>query len=292
MSRPCFCDGTNDSCRFCGGTGILPDDLDSLSGHTHYEFASKTEGNAGEHPPKEHSGFLPAELVMGPKAYGRSGRRKNRKSYLIGVQQPRLKSSPSASLPFERILSTDTESLPSMSQKDFLSSIGQCPNCGSKYRKDVLERHIPRCSVAKVDSSAISKSHAATPLVRADQHSQETNPHPTLLRTSSPERRYEVCPVCNVIVRFERFERHMLKVHKTKYSPPPGTVTQLPNFSLQMVTCSKCGAKVRPELLGRHFRKSHSVLKKKKKKRKKGKSHTKREPRLVSGGLPGLGKRR
>jgi len=34
MSRSCVCDGNNENCRYCGGTGMLPDRLGAALGET------------------------------------------------------------------------------------------------------------------------------------------------------------------------------------------------------------------------------------------------------------------
>jgi len=208
MSRPCFCDGTNDSCRFCGGTGILPDDLDSLSGHSHYEFASKDEGNTGGRLPEEHSGFLPAELVLGRRRH--SAGRKNRKSRSIAVEQSRLTTSPSPSPLATKKPTTLPKLSPLQNGEDFLTSIGECPNCGLKYRKDVLKSHISKCQKKNPTRLSLSSQHKRN-THEIPETQEATAPIPmTSFRTGL---KCEPCPFCKAMVRSDRLSKHIVKVH-------------------------------------------------------------------------------
>ncbi len=310
MSRSCVCGGSNENCRFCNGSGILPDHLDSFVGRPVNKVEPGAMGKTNGHVGSEDSQIAQPPLILCPKDCKLLIKPETLAAHIARVHKPKWKP-------------------PKISS----SAYTHCPFCNTKLRKDelrkhqvkwhadklnlagtavvqsptsptpYLENHVPTAgaklprnsavvSAVQNPKSSIEGSTKHQIIVNLPGHIQRVKQQQAAQAFANAKLRCVPCPSCAAPVRADRIQRHMLKVHKTNYSPPPGSVTQLANFSLQMVTCSKCGAKVRPELLARHFRKSHSVLKKKKKKRKKRKSYSKREPRLVSGGLPGLGKRR
>ena len=125
MGRPCVCDGSNESCRFCNGNGVLPDSLDSISGHPLYEFSAHNDNQTEAPSPNHHSGFLPAEFVLGPSHKGRN------KSHKSKVHKSSLKSPQHSG-------SVQPEPLPSDGTADFLSTFGQCPSCGFRFLKGHL----------------------------------------------------------------------------------------------------------------------------------------------------------
>jgi hypothetical protein len=237
MSRSCVCGGSNENCRYCGGTGMLPDRLGAALDETLHRVAD-AQLNTG-------SGKVRQKLVS-----------------------HRLKGKPvTPRAPDQRRIKRISVRPP--------ANLVPCPQgCGAMVSARKLARHLRKIHHLAPDASPNVHNLATTAPVQ-----------------NSSVVRYEACGICNSKVRADRIQRHMLKVHKTANPVVPNSTVKVADPSLAVATCPKCKAKLRADRLESHIRWAHRG-RKKRKRRKKGKANDPRPPRIVSGGLPGLGKRR
>jgi hypothetical protein len=304
MSRSCLCGGNNENCRYCNGSGILPNRLDSVVGRPANKFGTGEIG-IDAHVGGEQSQVNHPALVLCPKGCKLFIKPEALAGHIARVHKPKWKP-----------------------PKVCFSAYTNCPNCNTKLRKDALQKHIKRWHANRLSTAGTSVVNGQTSST-FESEGQRLKDTPQLSRiavqkpTSSipPAKKHQIivglpgqspvvreqiaqslsnaklscvpCPHCAAPVRSDRIQRHMLNVHKAKYSAVPDALAKVSVGGSPMVTCPNCQTKLRPERLERHIDWVHSGRRKgKKKKRKKGKANFKREPRLVSGGLPGLGKRR
>jgi hypothetical protein len=309
MGRSCVCGGSNENCRFCNGSGVVPDRLDSVVGRPVNKFEPGGVGNTKSHIERRESQVGRPSLVLCPKGCKLLIKSDALAGHLARVHKAKP-GSPKASS----------------------SAYTHCSFCNTKLRKDELQKHQVKWHADKLNlpvTAAIQSqtnqkpytpNHAPNLAAKAPQNAQTLTGASNLRDSIKAATKNQIviplpshnqvakkqisqtpanarlscvpCPRCAAPVRADRIQRHMLKVHKTSFAVVPGIPAKVVESSSSMVTCPNCLARLRPERLERHIGWVHSGRRKKRKKSKKGKTCEKREPRLVSGGLPGLGKRR
>jgi hypothetical protein len=209
MSRSCVCGGSNENCRFCGGSGSISDGLASA-------LVSHVGRPASENVPYVESGKAgrgtTARLIPCPQGCGarvRPGRmgRHLRKAHGIFSMSPQ-----------PPIISNEIKSNPRQTESTYRS----CPICGAEISADFIGRHL-----AGVHSNRDYLPEV--PLIRAEHKtgsnhagSPSTVPHPIATSTKSTtgslksDRKYEICPECRANVRSTQMSYHRAKAHNRR----------------------------------------------------------------------------
>jgi hypothetical protein len=294
MSRSCVCDGNNENCRFCCGTGVLPD-LDRLWSVRRRPIgklarppvnlipcpkgcgASLKPSNLSRHLTKAH----PAAPVVPPKPESPT------QSHIApndiwhkcetcsvceaNVRTDRMEKHMAKA--HKRTLATHQQPTPASSNEPSSTTGGslalRCPFCGMTLNVDRVRKHITR---AHRNTLSYQLMEEAIRKLNIAHENAQASPH-------------EITP---------ELIRHRAEAKETTNVVSSSTGSSATENSLPMTICLKCKARVRKDRLERHIRRAHSGRKKskKRKKRRKKKSDARPYLRIVSGGLPGLGKRR
>lgn len=194
MSRSCVCAGSNENCRFCGGTGTLPDLLgdalaDSLQRLVLEPGArgtSKVRGRLVSHRVRARRSSSQINLIRCPEGCGAFLNPRKVARHLSKVH--------------------GRPSTPPQKQEDPIPVIG-----------------VPS---KRLDSpAAVNRPKSASaPKVRANVRPVTENIE-TAARQLAKLRRarssFEVCPVCKARLKATRLEKHLRKVHRKRVSRSP-----------------------------------------------------------------------
>ncbi len=110
----------------------------------------------------------------------------------------------------------------------------ECPNCHAMVREARFERHVNEACVAR--RGIASRTRAA----------RSMRPAPDRARIVGPADEYVTCPCCAVEVLAPQ-----LPAHHRRHKAMPSIVTerQAARFGVRAVSCSRCGGRVRVDLL-------------------------------------------
>jgi hypothetical protein len=206
MSRSCVCGGSNENCRFCGGSGSISNGLASA-------LVSHVGRPKSENVPYTGSGKADwgttARLIPCPQGCGarvRPGKmgRHLRKAHGILSMSPQ-----------PPIISSGIKSNPKQTESTYRS----CPICGAEIRADFVGRHLaevhpnrdylPEVPLVRAEHQTDSKQYGSPSPV---PHSIATSTRSTTGSLKSG-RKYEICPECRANVRSTRIKYHMAKAH-------------------------------------------------------------------------------
>lgn len=318
MSRSCVCGGSNENCRFCSGSGTIPDGLASaLVTHIGRPDSEYMVPGGSQQGKKRTTVRAPRNLIPCPKGCGAmvsSLRLERHVKKIHGVvpATPTQDEGPHQIHSVQNDIEKPVAAMPTVTR-----TLENVPTGIAGFVKKLRDA---KASVEGLTRSLISTVHNGP------------NPMQSHAGSKKSSQTFEVCAVCKAKVRATRIGMHMAKVHKQRPALPsasakvkvsskypasrisvihpdpsyvpkassdtssavssvrvnaPATTTGRKVESL-LETCPVCKASVRPDRMSRHFLKAHSG----RKKRKGKKSHGSHEPYFVSGGLPSLGKRR
>ena len=208
MSRSCVCGGTNENCRYCGGTGMIPDRLGAALDATLQRLQLENSPTEDiKFSPKRKSSQISIkprptiEWVQCPKGCGRWVNPRKLKRHLNRVHTTNPASSQMANASL-------TSPKPSKAERKYET----CPVCWAKVRVERINGHVARVHTNRPVATATSQPHRitaeATKSVRMSPVSRKV------------ESEYETCPLCKVRVRASRINRHMRKAHKRTPTNP------------------------------------------------------------------------
>jgi hypothetical protein len=324
MVHSCVCGGSNENCRFCNGSGILPDRLGAALGVTIQRVALKnTPTDDIKASSKRRSPAVsinPSPVVRWIKCPKGCGRWVNPSEINRHFKKAHAISSGGS----EQTVS-QSPTIPNTLKPERIYKV--CPICKATVKVDRFERHMFKAHKRSLGCATSPQIQAAGPIA---------NRQPPVVLPSRPvsmtaRKHGPPCPFCGTKLSLDRIRKHINKAHSRTLSyqqieeaieklklacrqAPGFTQVQeetLDTVKLQETTkavalnarsvvpaeplpttiCPKCKAKVRVDRFDRHIRRGHSGRKRRKKGKKK-KSSDWKPLRFVSGGLPGLGKRR
>lgn len=240
MSRSCICGGANENCRFCNGSGVLPDLLGSALVNSVQRVASERLGVGTSRVRtrlisqrgRRRGASSPVNLIRCPEGCGaflnphKVARHLSKMHGHPSVVPQKTegselsKESPNGVKPqFERQM---RDPLP--------QSVGvPIKNLGAPAAESEMTREQLLARIAELEA-AQSANRSKRP-VASKVHSSAASIRPniqTAVRHFANWRKvqsaFEVCPVCKVKVKASRFEKHLRKVHG-KRVPRSATAT-------------------------------------------------------------------
>jgi hypothetical protein len=246
MSRSCVCGGSNESCRFCGGLGTIPDTLATalvdrlqrLESEQRPVGSPKIRRKLVSHRlrPKpmtsraraatvrrERIPARPAKhLVPCPHGCGASLNPLNLSRHLNKVH-----ATVSAALQQTANL---TPSHPTLTKA--ASKYGPCPACKATVRVDRIERHMAKVHKNLVLRPHIAHAHSIAPIT----YQQAVKPAQKPPTPKQAGHEYKFCPICKARVRDTRIRKHMTKVHMRRVVRPHVTVVRSSKDPLRQST--------------------------------------------------------
>jgi len=237
MSRSCVCGGANENCRFCNGSGVLPDLLGSALVNSVQRVASerlgvrtaRVQARLISHRGRRRVASSPVNLIRCPEGCGAFLNPHNVARHLskmhghpsVVPQKPEgselPKKSPNGVKPqFERQIHVPSPLPQSVGVPT--KNLGAPAGGQSEMTREQLLARIAELEAAQ--SANRSKPPAASKV-----HSNAASIRPnieTAVRHFANWRKvqsaFEVCPVCKVRVKASRFEKHLRKVHRKQVS--------------------------------------------------------------------------
>ena len=215
MSHSCVCGGANENCRYCGGSGTIPDRLGSALDETLRRVGIENAPTDDIRlAPKRRSSLSRAKVltrvkwVRCPKGCGRwvnildtlKFARHLGKCTGVRVAPPKVAASTPSSVP-----------------KPEEINLQSCPFCGAKLKPGRIQRHM-----SNAHGTSTSNPLFAEFARKAQRARQRTTGATSVQQNAASLRRERTdCPVCKAAVNVGRLKKHMAKVHKQRLAPRP-----------------------------------------------------------------------
>lgn len=237
MSRSCVCGGANENCRFCNGSGVLPDLLGSALVNSVQRVASERLGvgtsrvRAGlvSHRGRRRGTSSPINLIRCPEGCGAFLNPRKVARHLSKMhghpsavpQKPEgselPKESPKGVKPqFERQIHAPSPLPQSLGVPT--TNLGAPAAGQSEMTREQLLARIAQLEAAQSANRSkrpvASKVHSNAASIRPNIDTAVRH-FPNWRKVHSA---FEVCPFCKVKLKASRFEKHLRKVHGKRVS--------------------------------------------------------------------------